>query len=419
MRTSRHTRRRFTPLVLVVALLVGAVAMSAGSPAVAQVPGYDGSTIKVAGIGLNQLPNVPIGAKARIKEFNDNNELKGVKVQFVEYADDKGDPATALSEVRRLVSQDGVFAIVPEVGLVAPGEYITQQKVPTFGGGFTAPYCSDKVTKSLWLFGFNGCQVTPRPTTTRDTEANVLKYVQQATGKKNPTVAQLSEDNAVGQVANKLFRAQYENNKGWGKLVYNKAAYPSPPAVVGDVSPFVQALATADGGHAPDFIRCGGGTECLNIYALLRAGGFKGEFEHNLYTDSLVKPFKDSIVAIPHHNINETGNAALDKLKASVEEVEPGTKIDSGVMYGYMATDMFLSALKKAANGDKSKITRDSVQKAAATQTWQIKDLAGPTKFPDSTVAPTPMCREIVKSDGTAWQTVVPYSCNTLSYKVK
>src|SRR4029453_16195520 len=113
------------------------IAMSAGSPALAQVPGFDGSTIKVAGIGLNQLPTVPIGAKARIKEFNDSNELKGVKVEFAEYADDKGDPATALSEVRRLVSQEGVFAIVPEVGLVAPGEYITQQKVPTFGGGVT------------------------------------------------------------------------------------------------------------------------------------------------------------------------------------------------------------------------------------------------------------------------------------------
>jgi ABC-type branched-subunit amino acid transport system substrate-binding protein len=416
MRHLRPARRRVTPLLIVVALSIGAIGFS---PAVAQVPGFDGSTIKVAGYGLNQLPAVPIGARARIKEFNDDNEIKGVKIEFAEYADDKGDPATALSEVRRLVTQEQVFAIVPEVSVVTPGEYITQQRVPTFGGGFSAPYCSDKPTKSLWLFGYQGCQVTPQPTVTRDTEANVLKYVQEATGKKNPTVAQLSQDSAVGQVATKLFRAQFEGNPGWGKLVYNEAKFPAAPAVVGDVTPYVQALATSNGGEAPDFIRCGGSTECLNIYLQLRASGYEGEFEHNLYTDSLVKPFDGTIIALSHHNLNETGNAALDTMKASVEAVEPGTPLDSGVLYGYLTADLFISALKKAAAGGKSKITRENVQKAAATQTWEIKDLAGPTKFPASTVAPTPMCREIVKSDGTVWQTVVPYSCNTKGYKVK
>jgi ABC-type branched-subunit amino acid transport system substrate-binding protein len=419
MGSSRQARRRFTPLVIaiVVVLLAGALAVSAG-PSGAQVPGFDGTTVKIAGIGLNQLPTAPDGAKARIKEFNDNNEIKGVKIDFVEYADDKGDPATALSEVRRLVSQEGVFAIVPEVSLVTPGDYLNQQKVPVFGSGFSAPYCSPKPTKSLWLFGYNGCQVTDKPTITPDTEANVLKYVQQATGKQHPTVAQISEDNAVGTVANKLFRVQYESNKGWGKLTYNKASYPSPPAVVGDVTPYVQALATADNGKAPDFIRCGAGTECINIYQQLRANGFKGEFEHNLYTDALVKPFNGSIVALSFHN-PAVSNPGMDQMKKSVEAVAPGTKVDSGVLYGYMETDMFIQALKKAAKGGKSNITRDNVQKAASTMTWELKGIAGPTEYPASTVKATPMCREIVKSDGTQWNTVTPYSCNRLAYKVK
>jgi ABC-type branched-subunit amino acid transport system substrate-binding protein len=416
MRTSRHPWRRVTPLVLVVAVLAGAVAASAGSPAVAQVPGFDGSTVKVAGYGLAELPSVPIGARARIQEFNDESEIEGVTIDFSEYAIDKTDPATALSEVRRLVSQEQVFAIVPEVSLVTPGDYITQQKVPVFGSGFSSPYCSDKPTKSLWLFGYTGCQVTDKPTVTRDTEANVLKYVQEATGKKKPTVAQISEDNAVGQVANELFRAQFEGNPGWGKLVYNEAAVPPPP--VGDVTPYVQALATADNGEAPDFIRCGAGTVCLNIYGQLRANGYEGEFEHNLYTDSLVKPFEGSIIALSHQNINND-TPAMNKMKESVEAVEPGTQIDSGVVYGYIQADMFIAALKEAAKGGKSNITRENVQKAAATGTWEIKGLAGPTKFPGSTVAPTPLCREIVKSDGTTWQTVVPFSCNTKSFKVK
>jgi ABC-type branched-subunit amino acid transport system substrate-binding protein len=401
---------------LVVALLAGALAVSSGSPAAAQVPGFDGSTVKVAGYGLEQLPTVPIGARARFQEFNDENEIKGVTIDFSEYANDKTDPATALSEVRRLVSQEQVFAIVPEVSLVTPDEYITQQKVPVFGSGFTGAYCSTKPTKSLWFFGYSGCQVTDEPTVTRDTEANVLKYVQEATGKKKPTVAQISEDNAVGQIANELFRAQFEGNPGWGELVYNEASIPPPP--VGDVTPYVQALTTADNGEAPDFIRCGAGTVCLNIYAQLKAGGYEGEFEHNLYTDSLVKPFEGSVIALSHQNINND-TPAMNKMKEAVEVVEPGTKIDSGVVYGYMEADMFIAALKEAAKGGKSNITRENVQKAAATGKWEIPGLAGPTKFPASTVAPTPLCREIVKSDGTMWQTVEPYSCNTKSYKVE
>jgi ABC-type branched-subunit amino acid transport system substrate-binding protein len=418
MRTSHRTRRFVVPFVLVVALVGATLAVSAGSPAVAQVPGFDGTTIKVAGYGLTELPSVPVGAQARIKEFNDDNEIKGVKIQFVDYANDNSDPATALSEVRRLVAQEGVFALVPEISVATPKDYITQQKVPTFGGGFTGAYCSTKPTTKLWFFGFQGCQVTDQPTVTPDTEANVLKYVQQATGKQHPTVAQLSADDQVGHVANALFKAQYLGNKGWGKLVYNEAAYPPPSQPVGDVTPYVQALMTADNGKPPDFIRCSP-TDCIKIYAQLRAAGFTGEFEHNIYTDLLVKPFAGSIVAIPHHNLNETGNAALDKMKASVEQVKPGQQIDSGIMYGYLTTDMFISALKKAAAKGKANITRDSVQKAAATQTWELKGLAGPTEFPASTVAATPMCREIVKSDGTKWVTVVPYSCNTKRYVVK
>src|SRR5262249_53548805 len=106
MRTARPARR-LLPLVLVVALLAGALVVASASSGAAQVPGFDGSTIKVGGLGLESLPTVPTGAKARFQEFNDNNELKGVKIDFVDYGNDGGDPATALSESRRLVTQEG------------------------------------------------------------------------------------------------------------------------------------------------------------------------------------------------------------------------------------------------------------------------------------------------------------------------
>ena len=70
----------------------------------------------VAGYGIKR--SCPLGRdrcrRHASKRFNDTNELKGVKINFTEFADDGADPATTLSIERRLVTQTGVFAIVPE-----------------------------------------------------------------------------------------------------------------------------------------------------------------------------------------------------------------------------------------------------------------------------------------------------------------
>ena len=87
--------------------------------------------------------------EARFKRFNDTNEIKGVKIKYAEFADDKQDPATALNEARRLVTQDQVFAIVGDVSQFNPVEYFTQQHVPYFGWAFDNTYCSTKPTTTL------------------------------------------------------------------------------------------------------------------------------------------------------------------------------------------------------------------------------------------------------------------------------
>ena len=48
-----------------------------------------------------------------------------------------------------------------------------------------------------------------------------------------------------------------------------------------------------------------------------------------------------------------------------MKAVKPDYPLDSGVMYGYMATDMFISALLTAAKKGTSGITPENVQKAA------------------------------------------------------
>src|SRR5262245_5342069 len=105
-------------LLLVVTLAITSALLSGGTAPIgaqASVRGFDGSTITVGGYGIkSQLPTVEAGAQARFKRFNDTNELKGITIKMTEFADDGQDPATALSIARRLVTQTGVFAVVPE-----------------------------------------------------------------------------------------------------------------------------------------------------------------------------------------------------------------------------------------------------------------------------------------------------------------
>jgi len=143
------TRRGVVVAIVLALSSVGVFGVSATSGAVPSVRGFDGKTITVAGLGIKaQLPTGETGAEARIKRFNDTNELPGIKVDYKELADDKQDPATALSEARRLVTQVGVFAIVGDISANNPGEYFTQQHVPYFGFAFDNSYCAQTPSKS-------------------------------------------------------------------------------------------------------------------------------------------------------------------------------------------------------------------------------------------------------------------------------
>ena len=94
--------------------------------------------------------------------FQRPNEIKGVKLSWTEFADDKQDPATALSEERRLVTQEGVFAIVGDVSNIN-GSYLQQQHVPYFGWALRQLVLQHEVDTGIYGFGFNGCVVPQRP----------------------------------------------------------------------------------------------------------------------------------------------------------------------------------------------------------------------------------------------------------------
>jgi branched-chain amino acid transport system substrate-binding protein len=395
----------------VVMALAGMLAVSGAAQAVPSVRGFDGSTIKVASIGIKgQLPNVEVGAKARIKRFNDDNEIKGIKIDYTEFAEDHQDVATTLSETRRLVTETGVFALVGDVSATNPGAYLNQQHVPYFGWAFDDTYCSNTPTTKLYGFGFNGCLVPSDPAWMPNNGRAAYAYVSKLTGKRHPTAALFSADNQSGK-ASVQFQASSYQGAGFN-VVYNKAAVPEPP--VADYTPYTQDLLQADSGNPPDIMVCLLAAQCLPMYAQIVANNYKGTFLSSFAQEgALAKPFKGAVSnsAYVWPTQNTTG---VTQMKKDVEAVSPGAPIDSGTLAGYLSTDMFIAALKTIAKKGKSNITPENLQKTAANQTWQIKGLAGPTSYPKSTVGASPACNTLVADqDGTTWTPVVPFACSS------
>jgi ABC-type branched-subunit amino acid transport system substrate-binding protein len=153
------------------------------------------------------------------------------------------------------------------------------------------------------------------------------------------------------------------------------------------------------------------------MYGQIKAAGYKGLFLSGLYSNLLVKPMEGSGVTATFVNPEDT-SPGMALLKKDVDALEPGqsAKVDSGMISAYSSTDMFIQALKTVAKKGKSAITPAAVQKAAAVQKWEIKGLAGPTNYPQSTGFDYPLCMTLMISDGTTWNTVVPYGCSTKKF---
>ena len=202
MQRKNKVRRRVAVMVVIASVVAVALAAGIGSAGATRsaVRGFDGSTITVAGLGLkSQLGGAETGAEARIKRFNDTNEIKGIKIKYTEFADDQRDPATTLSELRRLVTQDGVFAIVGDVSITNPADYYAQQHVPYFGGGFDSDLLQhEALDEALGLLD-PGLRPAADPSKVSDNYRALYNYVSKKTGKKHPTLALFGQDSDSGQ----------------------------------------------------------------------------------------------------------------------------------------------------------------------------------------------------------------------------
>jgi ABC-type branched-subunit amino acid transport system substrate-binding protein len=346
------------------------------------------------------------GAEARFAAFNKDNEIPGIKIDYVTTLNDNQDPATALTAVRQLVLQDNVFAIVPDLSDVNPGSYLASQQVPYVGWAFDNTYCSTTPSTSLWGFGFNGCLVPANPPVMPDSFAQLYKYVSGKIGKSHPTFAIFSTDTQSG---NNTVRLNSVNATGAGfDVVYAKGVL---PVTVSDYTPYVQQWLTSAGGQQPDVITCYAAAQCIPAYAALKAAGFKGTYFETLGNVTVLeKPLAGVVTATFY---NTAPSPALTTMTNNIDAFKPGADISS-TNETYFSADMFIDALKQVGHN----INPQAIQQVLAHISYSISGLVGPTMYPQSTVVPTPACSELLSDTGTSYQILEPYSCTTKTYPV-
>ncbi len=183
-------------LVLVVGLVAAGCGRDSGGGAAAGDPGVTADSIKLGGSYPFSGPasaygTIGKGAQAYFKLVNDKGGVGGRKIEFVTY-DDGYEPQRALTNAKKLVEQDRVFALFNTLGTannLAIWDYANQQKVPQVFVATGASNWGKDPNGHPWTIGWQPNYVT---------EAKVYAaYLKQ--NKPNAKVAVLYQNDAYGK----------------------------------------------------------------------------------------------------------------------------------------------------------------------------------------------------------------------------
>ncbi|HEX5586229.1 MAG TPA: ABC transporter substrate-binding protein [Acidimicrobiia bacterium] len=410
-RTTTAPRRRVAAPALCGVLVLVVASLAVTPPGVAVAAGSakrSGTVLKIGGLGpLAGFPSADVGVKARLTRANTKHEVKGVTFQYTEYLDDGSSDATAQAAAAKLVDQDGVFAIVPSLSLFTPAATLAKERVPSFGWGADGSFCTGSRSSPGYGFAVSGCLAPVLPDRVPATGEPLYGAVRAATGTAAPTLAVISTATDPGRrfasVQSTAFAAAGFN------VVYVKGSLPVPPT--NNATAVVQDLLLANQGAPPDAVVCLATTECLFVHQLLVANNYRGMFQSLLSTDAPIRGMTDALAA-PQYVPFSAGTAAQARMLDDVRAVNATATLTPDVVIGYLAADMLVAALRRVVRDDKA-VTGANVQRAAASMTFKVDGLYGPTKYPDSFVRSTQACSALVRDTGTSWDVVDPYACTT------
>ncbi len=376
-----------------------------------------GNELVVEGVaGKSDHPGSDTGFQARINRFNNAGGINGTKVKFLGVQDDGSDPTKDLSIVQSLVLKDHVFAVAPvaSIAFLPPsGDFLTQNKVPTFGYGSVPSFCNNG-----YFFGYAGCQQTTKYNTTTGP-----KFVEEATGIKIADQKVAIEGLAL-QAAVTANTAGAKTFQALGAtVVYNKNEVPVGGQTV-DYTPFVQGIIASKANVVFEVTDL---QNSIGLTGALKAAGYKGViFNGTAYLPSQIATQTNLQAALNGSYVivqapaQEDQSPAIKQEEADLKAIGAPTTIDLGTSIGYWTADMFVQLLQEAAK--KGPITQQSVHDVAAAGVTLNPTMTGgngPLIFhggtaggplPDYQQQPMP-CASFVKASGNHYVSAVKYKC--------
>ncbi|HWT34570.1 MAG TPA: ABC transporter substrate-binding protein [Microbacterium sp.] len=334
--------------------------------------------------GPATFPEASQAAAAVFKQFNDAGGLNGRKIQY-KPLDDKGDPATATSDARQLIGQDGAVAMVGSASILEcqlNAKYYQQQGVLSVPGVGVDPGCfSNRATISpanvgpyndltlTLMYGSETLKLTDICVlleivgSTKPAYMAAVKKWEDATGKK-PLYIDATLPAGGSDYTSYIVKARQAGCKAI-------ASNPIEPDAIGQVK-----AANAQGWNDVTWLYLTSVFSTNFAKAVSNAGA-------GIYLPAEFYPFTDT---------SSTANKGWYDLmtKNSI----PLTSFSQG---GYLAATYFVEALKSI----KGDVTKDSVSKALKTLKAQNPMVGAPYSFGSADDAGWPV---VLKSGTNTWK---------------
>ncbi len=138
--------------------------------------------------------------------------------------------------------------------------------------------------------------------------------------------------------------------KDGAKVVEVDSSIPSPPAVVGDYTPFASKIMTSNGGQPPDLVTIVGSvSDTLLLYKKLSQLGFKGVVQdYDLYDPHFAATTTGLVTNVQIEPFEAASSVpAVQTMIADLKAYDPNFTTSQTTAAGYWTADFLIQALKK------------------------------------------------------------------------
>ena len=345
--------RRAIPLLAALMLLAAACGREedagGGGGGAAADPGITDSSIKIGSSypfsgPASAYSSIPKALTGYFKKVNEAGGVNGRKIEFVTY-DDGYEPQRALTNARKLVEQDKVFALFNPLGTannVAMRDYLNLRKVPKLFVATGATIFGAEQAKYPFTSGF---QPTYR------TESKVYAQYLKAE-RPNAKVAVLYQNDGFGK---DLLGAFTEGIQGSGVSVVARESYePTDPTV----APQVKKLAAANADVFLDISTPKAGAQAIG--AVAQSGWKPLHILNNVAAskEQVIKPvgyqYAQGILTAAYFKTPEdpqwADDTAMKSYRADIAKYAPDADpLDTYSVYGWLVGETLVETLKKMA----------------------------------------------------------------------